>query len=126
MGYCLSVSGIDDMTDKHELPPGPAGEPGLRERALPARQRRLSVNTIVTLYTGSGGVEANLCDVSENGIKIESDTPITQGPVKVKMIGFPIFSGDVRWHGGRRFGIRFDNPIPEDFLIEWMKVHGRG
>lgn len=112
------------MTKDQETLAG--GELGPTRRAYPERQRRLPVTAIVTLDTGSGGIEANLRDVSEKGVKIESDAPLPQGPVTVKMIGFPTFSGNVRWHGGRLFGIEFANPIPEDFLSEWIKVHGRG
>jgi hypothetical protein len=116
---------IDDMTDDHEISSG-AGDPGVAKRTFRERRRRLPVNAIVTLDAGSGGIEAHLRDVSEHGIKIESDTPLPQGPVTVKMVGFPTFSGDVRWHGGRLFGIEFANPIREDFLSEWVKIHGRG
>lgn len=112
------------MTKDHETAAG--NEVGATGRVYRERQRRLPVNAIVTLDTGSGGIEANLCDVSETGVKIESDALLPQGPVTVKMIGFPTFSGNVRWHGGRLFGIEFANPIPEDFLSEWVKVHGRG
>jgi hypothetical protein len=115
---------IDDVSNDHETPSG--GKPGAAQRVYRERQRRLLVSAIVTLDAGSGGIEANLCDVSEKGIKIESDAALPQGPVTVKMIGFPTFSGNVRWHGGRLFGIEFANPIPEDFLSEWVKVHGRG
>jgi hypothetical protein len=117
------TNGIDDVTKDHETAAGGklGGAPTYRER-----QRRLPVTAIVTLDIGSGGIEANLCDVSEKGVKVESDAPLPQGPVTVKMIGFPTFSGNVRWHGGRLFGIEFANPIPEDFLSEWVKVHGRG
>jgi hypothetical protein len=120
----VATNGIDDVTKNHETVAG--GELGATRRVYRERQRRLSVTATVTLDTGSGGIEANLCDVSEKGVKIESDAPLPQGPVTVKMIGFPTFSGNVRWHGGRLFGIEFANPIPEDFLSEWVKVHGRG
>jgi hypothetical protein len=122
--YVGVTNRIDDVTKDHETAAN--AELGSTRRVFRERQRRLPVTATVTLDTGSGGIEANLRDVSEKGVKIESDAPLPQGPVTVKMIGFPTFSGRVRWHGGRLFGIEFANPIPEDFLSEWIKVHGRG
>jgi PilZ domain len=97
--YIVATNGIDDVTKDQQTAAG--GELGATRRIYRERQRRLAVTAIVTLDTGSGGIEANLCDVSEKGVKIESDAPLPQGPVTVKMIGFPAFSGNVRWHGGR-------------------------
>ena len=104
--------------------PGPADDGGDGEENQRNRPSRLPVDAMVTLNTEHGGVEAHACDVSENGLKIETDTPLASGPISVKMVGFPIFSGQVRWNGGRQVGIEFVNPIPWDFLTAWVKAHG--
>ena len=89
-----------------------------------ARPSRIPVEAMVTLNAETQAVQATACDVSERGVKIELEGTLPEGPVTVKLPGFPIFSGEVRWQGARHIGIRFLRPIPWDFLTAWVKVHG--
>lgn len=117
---------IPSLTDLQGLPvdaPDDLPEGGAVHRE---RGSRITVDAIVTLNAENGGVEVHACDVSETGLKIETETPLAPGPITVKMIGFPIFSGEVRWSGGGFNGIEFFRPIPWDFLSNWVKTHGFG
>jgi PilZ domain len=69
-------------------------------------------------------VQGIVHDVSENGVKVEMDMAPAAGVVTVKLPGFPSFSGEVRWRGGRYIGIEFLNPIPTAFLNLWVESHG--
>ena len=90
------------------------------------RPSRIAVEALVTLNGDSGIVEATACDVSQNGLKIALDGPLAKGPITVKLAGFPIFTGQVRWRGARHIGIEFLRPISWESLTTWVKVHGLG
>jgi hypothetical protein len=88
------------------------------------RRRRLPVKALVTVNADSQPVEATTCDISETGLKITIETPLAIGPVTIKMVGLPIFSGEVCWRGGHQYGIRLLQPIPNQFLASWIEFHG--
>lgn len=88
------------------------------------RPFRIRVDASAHILSGAGSVQGIVHDVSENGVKVELDMAPTAGVVTVKLPGFPSFSGQVRWRGGRYVGIEFLNPIPHDFLSLWVKAHG--
>jgi hypothetical protein len=94
------------------------------EESHPQRLRRLAVSALVTVNADSEPVEATTCDVSETGLKITIDAPLAIGPVTVKMVGLPIFSGEVRWRGGDQCGIELCRPIPDEYLATWIEAHG--
>jgi hypothetical protein len=88
------------------------------------RPLRFRVQALVTMNADSDPVEATVYDVSETGLKIITDGEIAIGPITVKMVGFPIFSGRVRWQCARYAGIEFSNPIPTHYLATWLHSHG--
>lgn len=85
---------------------------------------RIPVDAVVTVNCGGIAVEATALDVSEHGLKIELDEPPEDGPVTVKMVGLPIFTGEVRWRKERQVGVRLSNPIPREYLSTWLQSHG--
>jgi hypothetical protein len=89
-----------------------------------ARASRIQVNSLVMLIADSVGVEATACDVSQNGLKIEATTPLEPGPITIKLPGFPMFSGEVRWRDANHIGIQFRHPISWEYLTAWVKAHG--
>jgi hypothetical protein len=90
----------------------------------PQRPARISVQSFVTLNADWGCLEVKACDVSTEGLKVELDMPLVPGPVTVKLPGFPIFTGEVRWHDAQHAGVRFLHPIPMEFLAIWVQMHG--
>jgi len=89
------------------------------------RPFRIRVDAPAHILSGAGPVQAIVHDVSENGLKVELNMAPPAGVVTVKLPGFPSFSGEVRWRGGRYVGIEFLNPIPQDFLSLWVESHGQ-
>lgn len=89
-----------------------------------SRFRRIPVNASVILNAETGGVEATACDVSRTGLRISVDPPPAPGPITVKMVGLPIFTGEVRWRGSHQIGVRLEQPLSSDCLLTWVKVHG--
>jgi hypothetical protein len=111
----ISAELAEDATPQEEAP---------ECLALPRRTARISVRSFVTLNADWGCVQVKACDVSTEGIKIEVDMPLAPGPVTVKLPGFPIFTGEVRWRDAHHAGLRFLRPIPNEFLATWVRVHG--
>ena len=93
--------------------------PGRRERAS-----RIPIASVVMLNPGSKPVEATACDVSERGLKVALDAALPSGLVSIKLPGFPIVTGEVRWSGAGRAGLRFLRPIPSEYLATWVSIHG--
>jgi hypothetical protein len=88
------------------------------------RLPRFRVQALVTMNAETDPVEATVYDVSETGLKIITDGEIALGPITVKMVGFPIFSGQVRWQTAHYAGIEFFNPLPTQYLTTWLQLHG--
>lgn len=95
--------------------------PGRRDRAS-----RIPVASVVMLNPGSEPVKATACDVSERGLKVALDAALPSGLVSIKLPGFPIVTGEVRWSGAGRAGLRFLRPIPSEYLATWVSIHGIG
>lgn len=95
------------------------GISGRRERAS-----RIPVASVVMLNAGSAPVEATACDVSETGLKVVLDAALPSGLVSIKLPGFPIVTGEVRWSGAGRAGLQFLKPIPMEYLATWVSIHG--
>ena len=89
-----------------------------------AHVRRIPVNASVILNAEMGGVHATACDVSRTGLRISVDSPPAPRPITVKMVGLPIFTGEVRWRGSHQIGVRLERPLSSDCLLTWVKVHG--
>src|SRR5512139_1513427 len=87
--------------------------------------QRTRVDALVTLNPEYGGVEALACDVSETGLKIAVDRPPGIGPITIKLVGMPLFFGQVRWQGARHIGVRPRPPLTSETLPTWIKAHGR-
>jgi len=99
---------------------GDGGEDGGRRR-----DRRINVDALVTLHAETRGVEAIACDISEGGLRIAVQGPPPEGPITVKMVGLPIFAGEVRWRDADHIGVRLGKPISTDILATWLRVHGK-
>lgn len=109
------------MTERHDM--SDSDKPGARRRRSDAR---VPVEALVTLSPEAGAVEAVACEVSETGLRIETDNPPAPGPITFKMVGMPIFWGEVRWQHARQIGVRFAHPLEPEHLDSWVKAHGAG
>jgi hypothetical protein len=85
---------------------------------------RTFVAAPVSLKGNAGRVEGVACDVSENGIKVVTDQPPQLGPISVKLVGLPTFSGEVCWRSPQTVGVRLAQPLSAEVLADWILWHG--
>jgi hypothetical protein len=88
------------------------------------RPDRIFVDATVTVNADYGGVEGIACDVSETGMKVAVEKPLGPGPVRVKLVGLPIVSGEIRWSLEHHMGIELKSPFTPELLAEWIARHG--
>jgi hypothetical protein len=85
-----------------------------------------SLHHPVSLKADQVRVQGVASDVSESGIKVVLDQPPQLGPVSIKLIGLPSFSGQVCWRSSDSIGVHLATPLPPDVLDSWIKHHGSG
>jgi hypothetical protein len=62
------------------------------------------------------------CDVSQGGVKIDTDQPLEAGTaVVITLENLRPLAGTVRWQKGRACGIAFNDLLPFEELIGWLK-----
>jgi hypothetical protein len=92
-------------------------ESGLRPR-LP----RVEVDRLATLRFGSRLWGVNTRDISQGGVKIETDEPVEPGSeVVLTLEKFRPLQGVVRWCNGGLAGIAFNQLIPFPELMGWLR-----
>jgi hypothetical protein len=92
-------------------------ESGMRPR-LP----RVEVDRLATLRCGSRLYGVNTRDISQGGVKIESDEAIEPGTqVVLTMEKFRPIQGVIRWCTDGLAGIEFNQLIPFPELMAWLR-----
>jgi hypothetical protein len=96
--------------------------PPLMANGWRPRTPRVEVDRMATLRCGFKTSWVQAHDVSQSGVKIESEHPPEAGaPVVVTLDGFRPLDGVVRWKSERQCGIAFNQLIPFSELIDWLK-----
>ena len=114
MAFDRRVEVADLLTNPRVLPNG------WRPR-LP----RVEVDRLATLRIGARTYWVHARDVSQGGVKIETDQPIDDGAeVVITLERFRPLAGTVRWQEGRICGVAFNELIPFEELINWLKQAG--
>jgi hypothetical protein len=86
------------------------------------RMPRVEVDRLATLRCGSRLYGVNTRDISQGGVKIETDVPLEVGrEVVLAMEKFRPVTGVVRWCREGLAGIAFNNLIPFHDLMEWLR-----
>jgi hypothetical protein len=86
------------------------------------RMPRVEVDRLATLRCGASVHGANTRDISQGGVKIETDHPLEAGAeVVLNLDGFRSLHGTVRWSGDGFAGIAFNQPIPFHELMGWLR-----
>ena len=87
------------------------------------RMPRIETSSFCTLREGATIVRARACDISQGGIKVETDASFARNAeVVVSLPGLPPQPGVVRWTSDGCAGITFNRLLPLPGLIDWLKA----
>jgi len=86
------------------------------------RLPRVEVDRLATLRCGARLYGVNTRDISQGGVKVETDQPLEVGrEVVLTMEKFRPVAGVVRWCQSGLAGIAFNHLIPFHELMEWLR-----
>ncbi|HMG48630.1 MAG TPA: PilZ domain-containing protein [Allosphingosinicella sp.] len=86
------------------------------------RTPRVEIDRMATLRAGARTYWVQARDISQSGVKVETDQPPAAGAeVVVALEGFRPLAGQVRWSRDQSCGIAFNALIPFGELIGWLK-----
>jgi hypothetical protein len=109
---------FDTEIDIEEL----LANPAVLDNGWRARAPRIEVDRPANLRAGARMHRIRTRDISQSGLKIESDANFEAGDAVVLMLDdFPPIPGVVRWQSGRACGISFNEVVPLSELIAWLK-----
>lgn len=88
------------------------------------RMPRVEIKCGASVRQGSNMSLIKAHDISQGGIKLESQRVLTTGDdVVVNLPGLPPLQGTVRWSDGNLYGISFNHLLALSELVEWL--HGQ-
>jgi PilZ domain len=86
------------------------------------RTPRVEIDRMATLRAGSRTYWVHARDISQSGVKVETDQPPAPSTeVMLALEGFRPLAGAVRWCRDQSCGIAFNQLIPFSELIGWLK-----
>jgi hypothetical protein len=86
------------------------------------RLPRVEVDRLATLRCGSCVYGVNTRDISQGGVKVETDEPLEVGrEIVLTLDRFRPVHGVVRWCGNGLAGIAFNELIPFSDLMSWLR-----
>jgi len=86
------------------------------------RMPRVEVRCIASVRHGSQVYGMRAHDISQGGLKVESNRDIAIGTeVLVTLPGLPSQTGVIRWKDGRCYGITFNRLLALAKLVEWLQ-----
>jgi hypothetical protein len=86
------------------------------------RLPRVEIDRLATVRVGSRTYWVHTRDLSQGGVKIDTDQPLDVGTeVVITLENFRPIAGTVRWQKGRACGIAFNDLLPFEELIGWLK-----
>jgi hypothetical protein len=86
------------------------------------RMPRIEVNCHATLREGANMLRVAVCDVSQGGLKIKTDTIFQQGAdVIVTLAGLDPQPGIASWNLNGYAGITFNRLLPLGELVTWLQ-----
>jgi Tfp pilus assembly protein PilZ len=86
------------------------------------RMPRIEVDRLATVRAGAKLYGVNTCDISQGGVKVETDDPLPVGEdVVIAMERFRALPGVVRWSREGLAGISFNQVIPFKELMAWIR-----
>ena len=92
------------------------------ENGWQQRMPRVEIDRLATVRAGARLYGVNTCDISQGGVKIETDEPLAAGEeVVITMDRFRPVAGLVRWSQEGLSGIAFNQVIPFRELMDWLR-----
>jgi hypothetical protein len=96
--------------------------PGVLENGWRPRTPRVEIDRMGTLRAGARTHWVHARDISQSGVKVETDRPPERGTeVVLTLEGFRPLPGVVRWTSDAECGLVFNQLIPFGELIDWLK-----
>ena len=96
--------------------------PAVLENGWRPRLPRVEIDRLATLRVGARTYWVHTRDVSQGGVKIETDQPLDTGTaVMITLENLRPLAATVRWQKGRNCGIAFNDLLPFEELIAWLK-----
>lgn len=93
--------------------------------SLPAERRqmpRIELHQTVSLHHKGGHEFARSRNLSQGGAAIESSRVLLPGdPVQISFDGLRPIDGTVKWASDGQTGIAFDEPLPWQLLMPWLR-----
>ena len=86
------------------------------------RLPRVEIDCLATLRAGASVYGVSTRDISQGGIKIETDEPLEEGQeVVLTLERFRSLHGTVRWYQDGICGIAFNQVVPFRELMTWLR-----
>ena len=86
------------------------------------RMPRVEVDRLATLRDGAVTHWVHIRDISQGGVKLECEQPLEIGTeIVITPEHFGPVAGTVRWQKDRFCGVSFNQLVPFDQLIAWLK-----
>ncbi len=86
------------------------------------RKPRIKIDGFVTLREGAFTSRAQLCDISQGGVKLRCEKPpAPNSPVVVTIHGIGPQPSVVCWIDGHYVGIKFHHMLALPVLVEWLR-----
>ncbi|MEA3047236.1 MAG: hypothetical protein QOJ53_1568 [Sphingomonadales bacterium] len=117
---CEANAGIafDTPVDVAEL----LANPAVLDNGWRPRTPRVEIDRMATLRAGARTWWVQARDISQSGVKVETDhPPAPDAEVVLALEGFRPMPGVVRWSRDGSCGIAFNQLIPFGELIDWLK-----
>jgi hypothetical protein len=112
---------FDTLVDVAEL----LANPAVLDNGWRPRTPRVEIDRMATLRAGARTYWVHARDISQSGIKVETDNPPEPDTeIVVALDGLRPLAGIVRWSGDTGCGIAFNQLIPFGELIAWLKSAG--
>jgi hypothetical protein len=110
---------FDEPIDVEEM----LSQATLSENGWLPRMPRVEVDWLATIRAGATLYWVSVRDISQGGVKVESDRPIEPGTEIVLTIDkFRSVKGSVRWCDQGFCGIAFNEVIPFQELMSWLRA----
>jgi hypothetical protein len=109
---------FDERVDVEDL----LASQGTMDNGWRPRLPRVEVDRLATVRVGSRVYGVSTRDISQGGVKVETDAPFEEGEAVVLTLEkFRPIHGVVRWYSEGLCGIAFNQVLPFRELIDWLR-----